>query len=171
METIGDQCDYVLSMLVAGSIGAESFRCWRNAALAVMCLPNLFAAGFYVEGWIVLPRQSRIAIVEHGWTTIPDLLIIDPTMVLMEKPSQPVSYFPGYVLSREQLSELLSGSIVPLVRHTAYGDDGMKHSGYRAAYEQAWETARALAQEMQLQETAIQVSARDSRRGLTIIME
>ncbi len=156
METIGDQCDYVLSMLVAGSIGAESFRCWRNAALAVMCLPNLFAAGFYVEGWIVLPRQSRIAIVEHGCTTIP---------------SQPVSYFPGYVLSREQLSELLSGSIVPLVRHTAYGDDGMKHSGYRAAYEQAWETARALAQEMQLQETAIQVSARDSRRGLTIIME
>jgi hypothetical protein len=70
MDSNHQSYDYDYSVLVAGSIEAEAFRCWRNAALALMCLPTLFAAGSYVEGWIVLPRQRSIAIIEHGWATI-----------------------------------------------------------------------------------------------------
>jgi hypothetical protein len=171
MAKNGKDYDYDLSAIVAGRIGAEPLRCWRNAAISVFLLSDLLACGSYVEGWIVLPRQKRIAIIEHGWATLPDRGIIDPTIILTEKQNQPVSYFPGYALSRDQVCGLLSGSILPLIRHSSYGDDGMKHRGYQVAYQQAWQRARELAKKRHLPQTAIKVSGRDSRRGITLVME
>jgi len=63
MATNGKDYDYDLSAIVAGRIGAEPLRCWRNSAISVFLLSDLFAAGSYVEGWIVLPRQKCIAII------------------------------------------------------------------------------------------------------------
>lgn len=171
MDTNGTQYDYDLSAMVATIIGAEPLRCWRNASLAVYHLPNLFASGTYIEGWIVVPRKKVVVIIEHGWSKIPDLGIVDPSIVLTEQRSQRIFYFPGYVLSRSQLCDLLSGSTLPLVCHTSYGDDGMKHKGYQDAYRQAWQHARDLAKEKRLPQTAIKVSRRDSWRGVTIFME
>ena len=170
MAMNGKYYDYDLSVVVAGRIGAEPLRCWRNAAIAVFLLSDLFAAGLYVEGWIVAPRERSIVIIEHGWSVIPDREIIDPTIVLTENQSQTISYFPGYVLSRDQLCDLLSGSTLPLVCHSYYGDDGMKHRGYQEAYNQAWEHARKLAKENHLPQTAIKVSGRDSRQGITLVV-
>lgn len=161
--------DYRFSVKVAYIIGAEPRRCWRNAALAVTLLPRLFAEGFYIEGWMVVPREKIIAVIEHGWSTVPGLGVVDPTVVLTEKPTQPIFYFPGYTLSRSQLSEILSGSKLPLVCHSQYGNDGMQHSSYQQAYHQALQRAQDIAKENHLPQTAIKVSRRDSRLGVTVM--
>lgn len=171
MDTNGNGYNYAYSVLIARRIEAERLRCWRNAALAVYLLPDLFASGSYVEGWIVVPRNRIIEIVEHGWSTVSDREIIDPSIVLVEKQSQQISYFPGYVLSRDQLCELLPGSTLPLVRHTQYGDDGMKHEGYRQAHSKAWQYAQDVAKERQFPLTAIKVSGRSPWRGVTAVIE
>jgi hypothetical protein len=171
MKTPENQNNYLFSLLVAEAISAEPLRCWRNAAFAVMFLPDLFSRGSYVEGWIVVPRKKIIEIIEHGWSIMPDLGIIDPSVVLIEKRGQPISYFPGYTLSRDLLSNLLPGSTLPLVCHSNYGSNGMEHHGYHNAYQQAWQRARRLAEKKQLPRTAIKVSRRDSRREVSIIIE
>jgi hypothetical protein len=170
MATNGNGYDYDLSAIVAVMIEAEPWRCWRNAALAVFLLSDLFAAGSYVEGWIVVPRKKSIAIIEHGWSTTLGRGIIDPSIILTEKESQPICYFSGYEISRDELCGRLSGSALPLIRHSSYGTDGMEHHGYHAAYTQAWLCARKLAEEKQLPQTAIQVSGWDSQQMVTILL-
>lgn len=166
-----DHYEYELSGTIADIIGAEPLRCWRNAALAVMLLPELFAFGRYVEGWIVIPREKRIEIVEHGWCTLPNRSIVDPSILLIEKRDQHISYIPGYVLSRGMLSCLLPGSTLPLICHTHYGDDGMRHKGYQQAYHNAWQQALDLAQEKELSQAAIAVRTRDRRQGVTVVTQ
>ena len=126
------------SFLAAYHIQAQPYRCWRNAALAVHLLPEVFAdGGRYVEGWIVLPRQHHLAIIEHGWCQLADGTIVDPSILLVEQPSQPIFYFAGLTLTPEQVQEQWPGAVLPLVCHSKYGRDGMQHPGYRHAYEQA----------------------------------
>lgn len=160
-----------LSIGVAVLIEAEPLRCWRNAALATLQFPGLFALGAYVEGWIVVPRTQEIAIVEHGWCTSPEAGIVDPSIVLIEKREQPVFYFPGFELSGSSVAQHIAGKTVPLVCNSQYGRDGMGHHGYKHSYEQAWQCAHKLARERHLPQTAVHVSTRDTRRGLTIIKE
>jgi hypothetical protein len=171
MKTHRHHQHYLCSLLVAEATGAEPLRCWRNAAFAVVLLPDLFSRGSYVEGWIVVPRKKVIEIIEHGWSLLPDLGIIDPSVVLIEPWNQPIFYFPGYVLSRDQLSRLLPGSTLPLVCYSYYGSDGMRHHGYRRVYQQAWQQARHLAKKMRLPRSAIKVSRKDARREVTIVVE
>ncbi len=159
------------SIGVAVLIKAEPLRCWRNAVLATLQFPGLFALGAYVEGWIVVPRTQEIAIVEHGWCTSPEAGIVDPSIVLIEKREQPVFYFPGFELAGSSLAQHIAGKTVPLVCNSQYGRDGMRHHGYKHSYEQAWLCAQNLARERHLPQTAIHVSTRDTRRGLTIIKE
>lgn len=83
MNTPHARDDYTLSVEVAVVIGAERYRCWRNAALAVLLLPELFHLGTYIEGWVVVPRQRVIEIIEHGWCKTPDQRIVDPTITLI----------------------------------------------------------------------------------------
>jgi hypothetical protein len=157
-----------LSVLVALVIEAQPYRCWRNAALAMHLLPSLFSSWHYIEGWAVLPRETGIEIIEHGWIAR-TTRIVDPSFLLIEHPDQPIFYFPGLSLSWEQLQQCLPGSILPLVCHTDYGETGMAHHGYQAAYEQAWHHARDLAQQKQLPTTTIQVRRRASQKGVTLL--
>jgi hypothetical protein len=122
-----------------------------------------------VEGWMVIPRTHDIEIVEHGWCTSPDVGIVDPSIVLIEKREQPVFYYPGFELPGDRLPLHLAGKTVPLVCNSHYGRDGMGHPGYKQSYEKAWQHACDLAQERNLPQTAITISTRDTRRGLTIV--
>lgn len=164
-----DQFHYALSVVIAVTIGAEPLRCWRNAVLAMLTFPEVFASGTYVEGWIVLPRTGRIEIAEHGWCLSPEVGIVDPSLVLIEKHDQPMHYFPGFELPGESLPQQLAGKTVPLVCNSHYGRDGMEHPGYKQSYERAWQCACDLARERHLPQTAITVSTRDTKRGLTIV--
>ncbi len=155
--------DLELSFLVAYHVQAQPYRCWRNAALAVHLLPEVFAdGGMYVEGWIVLPRQHYLAIIEHGWCQLADGTIVDPSILLVEQPSQRIFYAAGLTLTPEQVQEQLPGAVLPLVCHSDYGRDGMQYAGYQQAYEQAWHQAHTLAAHMGLPETAIRCSKRDN---------
>ena len=160
---------YELSVEVALAIKAEPLRCWKNAALAVLTFPRLFALGTYDEGWIVVPRNQVIAIIEHGWCTSPEIGIVDPSIVLIESREQPVTYFSGLEIPGGKLHQYISGKTIPLVCNSHYGRDGMRHKGYKQSYDKAWQWAQKLAQERQLPQNAIKVSTRDGKRGLTLI--
>lgn len=158
-----------LSVIVALAIGAEPLRCWRNAALAALSFPKIFAEGSYVEGWTVIPREQFIEIVAHGWCSSPDVGIVDPSLVF-ERPDQPIWYFPGFELPGGKVAQHIAGKTVPLVCNSQYGSDGMGHLGYKQSYNQAWRLAQELATERSLPQDAIKVSSRDrTRRGFTII--
>ena len=169
MDTNSVQLDYPLSKAIAVSVGAEQFRCWRNAALAILLLPDLFTSGVYIEGWIVLPRETIIEICAHGWCTAFGK-ILDPSIVMIEEQEQAMYYFPGLELQRRQLESSLHGSTLPLVCNSHYGRDGMAHTRYKEAYENAWQKAQELAKEYQ-SPPAIRVNTRASGRGVTIIEE
>lgn len=159
-----------ISKVIAAAIGARPLQCWRNAALAVLQFPELFATGHYIEGWIVLPKSDGIEVVEHGWCQSPLLGIIDPSIVLIEDQDQPVFYFPGFELSGKTLASRLAGKTVPLVCNTEYGHDGMGHQGYRHSYEQAQRQARNLAHQQQLPPSAIFLSTRSTTCELTTVI-
>lgn len=170
MEITAHRVHYALSVLVAQAIGTEPMRCWRNAALAVKLLPEVFADGCYIEGWLVVPREKSIELVEHGWALLPSGELVDPSIVLTEKPNQPAYYFAGYTRSRSQLTTLAPGDTLPLVCHSVYGDDGMNHSRYQQAYAAAKQRARELAHEHRLPESAINEYRRTQQRGMTMII-
>jgi hypothetical protein len=148
--------DLPCSLLIAQCVQAQPYRCWRNAALAVLLLPELFAdGGSYVEGWIMLPKEQSIVIAEHGWCQLADGRIIDPSILLVERADQPIAYFPGLILSWEQVCQQVPGSRLPLSSLLADRSDGMQHEDYQQAYEQAWKFARLQAAKAALPETAI----------------
>lgn len=148
--------DSLFSAMVALSIGAEPYRCWRNAVLALFSCANLLEKPRYIEGWIVLPQPTTIQIAEHGWISSGPRLI-DPSLVLTESREQTVCYFPGLVLTLDELPQRLQGKTLPLVCHSSYGSDGLLHPGYKQAHQQAWQCARELARQKNLPETAIVV--------------
>ncbi len=160
---------YDASVLIASAIGAEPFRCWRNAALTVLAFPDLFAFGTYIEGWIIIPRMQTIAVMEHGWCLAPDLGIIDPTIVLLEPQVSAVEYFPGFERAGQGFAQQVESKVVPLVCNSQYGQDGMEHTGYRQSYEVAHKRAHALARERQLSPTAVTIHRRSTQRGATFI--
>ncbi len=137
--------EYRLSLRIALAIEAEPYRCWRNAALAMHLLPALFSTWYYIEGWVVLLRAHRIDLIEHGWIAL-ESQIVDPSLLLIERPEQPLCYFPGFRLFWEQLQQCLPGRTLPLVCHTQYGETGMAHCEYKDAYECTWQKALDLAQ-------------------------
>ncbi len=171
MQPQSDRYQYPLSAAVAKFIRAEPYRCWRNAALAVVLLPDLFAFGRYVEGWVVVPREHAILVFEHGWCLTPGRLIVDPTSVLTEKRDQPVVFFQGSELSRPALCGLISGGLLPLVCHTCYGEDGMGHPGYKQGFLQAQQFARELAEARGLPPSAVTILKRSPVRGVTVIVD
>jgi len=170
MEITDHHLHFALSVQVARAIRAEPRRCWRNALLSVMLLPEIFADGGYVEGWLVVKRETSIEVVEHGWALLPSGDVVDPSLVLTEQPDRPAYYFAGYILSRSQLAALAPGSTLPLVCHATYGDDGMGHTHYQRAYATAWQRARELAHEHQLPESAIHEYRRTEARTMTLII-
>lgn len=140
------QIDQTLSQRVAELIDAQPYRCWYNARKALLLLPGLLFLATYVEGWLVASQQETIQVVEHGWCTLTDGTIVDPSIVLLEENHQELSYFAGLRLSRPLVQELLPhGMQLPLARLLSHRSDGLGHSGYRTAYEAALAYAASLA--------------------------
>jgi hypothetical protein len=161
--------DVIDSLWLATAVEAKPLRCWRNAALAVVRFPDVFVGGSYIEGWIVLPRSREIILVEHAWCTLSDNRRLDPSLVLVEKPAQPVFFFAGLEIASADLLSRIQGQTLPLVCHSDYGEDGMQHPGYRQAYLDAWDAARRLAEAAHLSEEAIIVGSRnDQNQELTL---
>ena len=142
-ETSRQQLDYPLSLLIALQTGARSGHCYESAYPAFFACPDLFYPnGKFVEGWVVFEDASRVVLLEHGWL-VAGKRIIDVTLVLQLAPCQPVHYFPGVVRSWAE-TDALNNELFPHVRFSTYGEDGMKHPGYLAAYEAASRKAREL---------------------------
>lgn len=138
--------DYALSLLIALQTGARWGHCYENIYPAFFAVPQLFEPhGLFVEGWIAFAYQDNVVLFEHGWLTSGSR-IVDPTIVLAVEPGEPVYYFPGVLRGRAEL-EALENEFFPHVRHCDYGDDGMAHPAYRAAYEAAQQKAMALLSE------------------------
>lgn len=134
--------DYTLSLLLSMQTGAIWGHCYENAYPLFFAIPTLFEPhGLFVEGWVVFEDASRVVLMEHGWLMSGEH-IVDPTMVLTVDFGQPVYYFPGVFRARAEL-EALENEFFPHVHFSGYGDDGMKHPGYRAAYDAAQQKARS----------------------------
>jgi len=162
--------DERLSALVALLVEARPLCCWRNAALAVFQLPEFFEGGHYVEGWMVFVGEQSLRLIEHGWAVTHDHRIVDPSIILLEEEASSIEYFSGAAYTRDQLQYSLAGAILPLICDAGYGNDGMGHPGYKAAYERAFQRALEKAHELQLDVTAIQVLTRQENvLGVTIL--
>jgi hypothetical protein len=139
-----------LSLIVAQAIVAEPHVCTTNAWRALICLPEVFyPAGEYVEGWIAYETgESQVFVVEHCWVELASEKfqhIIDPSIVFLVPQGQHVEYFAGVRRSWRE-TEALEGEWFPHVLFEDYGEDGLGHPGYRAAFEQASRYGEALAQ-------------------------
>jgi hypothetical protein len=128
---------YELSLYVAFMSGAQPNHCFKDAWEALINLPQLFrGGGTYVEGWIVLEVNDEIEVIEHGWCTLPNGTIVDPAIVLLIGPEVAVQYFSGLEYSWEE-TLAFEHELLPRVRHSQYGSDGMEHADYKAAHDDA----------------------------------
>jgi hypothetical protein len=160
---------YHRSLVLAALIGAQPFRCWRNAALTMILFPKLFERGTYVEGWLVIPRSHRVDLVEHGWVTLPEVGILDPSLVLIEDPEQPVLSYPGFEIPGNRFAHEVDRHIFPLVCNSQDGKHGMGHRGYRESYRLARQRAQQLAQQRHLPPSSVSVRTKGGKREMTII--
>lgn len=136
---------YEWSLALALSTGALANSCYANAAEALNALADWPDASL-VEGWIVLEQALQVTIIEHCWCERGDLLL-DPSIVLLlpQRLSQAVRYFPGVWRGQEEMHTLACRDL-PFVRSCGrYGLDGLGHPAYRAAYEAAHAQAKQVA--------------------------
>jgi hypothetical protein len=137
---IGMRVDFMLSIAISQISQAIPNDCYCNAW--EVTAKHLHEESFYVEGWIVVNLYNEIQIIEHGWCVLPDR-IIDPTIIFLTNSSEVVSYFPGVQYSYEE-TLAFEGELLPQVRFTRYGNDGMLHPEYKKAFEDAHAHAREL---------------------------
>jgi hypothetical protein len=134
---------YAFSQLVALVSEAEPNSCFKDAWNALINFPQWFRQSKYAEGWIVLERSDEILVIEHGWCMLPDGRVIDPAIVLLIGPQDPVVYFTGVEYTWEE-TLAFECELLPRVRFTHYGSDGMGHTDYKAAYDAALSVAKDL---------------------------
>ncbi len=145
----GPELAYVLSMVVSSQTRAKWGHCYENIYPAFFAYPPLFYPfGRFVEGFVVFIDEdsNQVVLMEHGWLVDNESQIIDPTLVIVLMPFQPVFYFPGVTRSWSEL-RVLENELFPYVQQSGYGDDGMEHPAYKAAYEAAREKAQSLVSE------------------------
>ena len=138
--------DYPLSVTVAGLIQAEHYRCWYNACKAMTRLPGLFFLASYTEGWLVVPKERTIQVIEHGWITRREKRIVDPSIVLLEKEGQPLTYFPALHFSWFQVQALPQDILLPLAHLLSPTNGELGKQDYQAAYDTAMAHATQLAE-------------------------
>lgn len=134
---------YRFSVFLALRTAAQPNCCFQNAWEVVSELSEYFTQGSYVEGWLVLEWDDSVLLLEHGWANGPNGRIIDPSIIFLVAPDTPLAYFPGVCYSRAE-TLAFRGEMLPRVS-TTHGGDGMRHSGYKTAYEQGWNLAQTLA--------------------------
>jgi hypothetical protein len=148
-QTIEDWRMCALSLRVAVVVEAQPNGCYLNAWLAVLSLPDLFSKGHLIEGWMVLETESTVEVIEHGWCELADGRIIDPSLPFLIPTGEHISYFAG-VRHRQEEVRALEGQMFPQARFDGqYGEDGLGHPQYRAAYQAAVEKAQWLASHRQ----------------------
>jgi hypothetical protein len=155
---------YSTSFLMALLMGARPNCCFDNAwRLFLRSFPEVFYPdGKFIEGWYVLDFPEKVVMNEHGWCELPDGTMLDPTVVLMVPPDQPVFYFPGVTRSWEEVHTLVQEEQwFPYVRGAEYGEDGLGHPGYRAAYEAAKRKVAELANAASPPKTQVYLRAQD----------
>jgi hypothetical protein len=163
-----DYLDYEFSRFVAHVTGAESNTCFDNVLSLFTTFPSYVLApgGKMIEGWYVIDLEDEVVLNEHAWYEFPDGTILDPTTVLLVPREQPVYYFPGVQRSWQEVHEILhkEGDIYfPYVRCVGtYGEDGLGHPAYKAAYEAAKEKVFSLAMTKQLSKQMTFLTAQDS---------
>lgn len=137
--------DYSLSLQCAMQTRARPHHCYESSYVAFFARSDLFYPdGVFVEGWIVVEDTDRVILMEHGWlVSIKRQCIVDVTLVFQITPQQPVHYFPGVIRSWAE-TDALENEMFPHVCFSTYGNDGMGHQGYRAAYETARQQAQTL---------------------------
>ena len=136
--------DIELSLKVAKLTNAQKHYCWSNARDAMLQLPGLFLLGKYVEGWLVLPLEDEVLVVEHGWVESNQERIVDPSLVLL-LPYAPVAarYVAGYRLNWFQMQRLGPDAPVPIASLDA--QDSAIKAGYKAAFDTAKNCAQQIA--------------------------
>lgn len=134
---------YAQSSLMAIFTNAEWGHCYENCYHGLFTFKEaLYPDGVFIEGWIVFTDQEHVVLMEHGWI-VRRARIYDPTIVLVTMPDRPIAYFPGVTRTWEEM-EALENEFFPHVRFEDYGEDGLGHTGYKAAYEAATAYARSL---------------------------
>lgn len=145
-----DSLAFDFSLSLALAIGAEPNTCFDNVLdMFLQYFPDLFSSrGKLIEGWYVVDLDDEVVLNEHGWCEFPDGTIIDPTVVILLPPEQPVYYFPGVERSWQEVKTIAKkkDSWFPYVRGSGmYGEDGLGHPTYKAAYEAATQKVFSLA--------------------------
>jgi len=145
-----DHLHYEMSLLIALVIGAHPNACFENVLnLFLQYFPHELAThGRFIEGWYVVELEQEVVLNEHGWVEVPGGTIIDPTVTLLVSPDHPVFYFPGVERSQQELEAIVQNKDAwfPYVRGSGvYGEDGLGHPAYNAAYKAAVRKAHALA--------------------------
>ncbi len=140
-----NRLDYELSVKVASLIKAKEYRCWYNACKAITLLPGMFFFASYTEGWLVVPKEHEIQVIEHGWITRTDRCVVDPSVVLLEEKGQYLAYFPALHFSWSQVQALPEGIPLPLAHLLSPTKDELGDPDYRAAYDAALAHAEQLA--------------------------
>ena len=133
---------YAFSLQIALLSGAQPHACFADAWNALIDFPQWFRHGAYVEGWIVLETKHEIFVVEHGWITLPDGRVVDPALVFLIGPGDPVVYFTGVEYTWQE-THAFEGELLPRVWET-HGSNGMEHGAYKAAHDAALEIATVL---------------------------
>jgi hypothetical protein len=167
-----DALDADFSLFLALAIGAEPNTCFNNILDLFQYFPDVFSSqGKFIEGWYVVDLEDEVVINEHGWIELPRGKLIDPTVVLLLPPEQAVYYFPGVERSWQEVHELVQKRDVwfPYVRGSGmYGEDGLGHPAYNAAYEAATRKVFALANASQPPKRMTFLTAQDleSNQGI-----
>ncbi len=133
---------YKFSQQVALVSGAEPNSCFKDAWNALINLPQWFRQSKYVEGWIVLETGDEVLLIEHGWCMLPDGRVVDPAIVFLIGPGDPIVYFTGVEYTWDE-TLAFEGELLPRVR-TTHGSDGMEHNDYKTAYDAALSVANDL---------------------------
>jgi hypothetical protein len=140
-----DERGSALSLAIAKALKTTPHLCYMNALHTLMTLRG-FPQLHYVEGWLLLQNAHQVVLVEHGWCEYGEQRVLDPTLALEPKTCDAIAgYFEGVVYTREEMVRLAC-QFLPAVRTTGhFGADGLKHPGYRAAYQAAYGYACHLA--------------------------
>ncbi len=160
-----DSLAEAFSLKVAITIGADPNTCFDNTwRMFIRYFPEVFKAhGTFIEGWWVIDLPDQVVMNEHGWAELADGTIVDPTVVLLLDPETPVYYFAGVARRWQEVDTIVRAEQwFPYVRFGAYGEDGLGHPAYKAAYDAARQKLLSLAQATQPPKQILCLSAQDS---------
>jgi hypothetical protein len=141
VPALPDALDQRFSRVARHAIKAQLHEAYANSWCTLLAFPEQCGEAVLVEGFLIIDFPERmIAVCEHGWLQRTNGSIIDPTLFVEPLPQETqLFYVAGVKRSRLEVALLLGTSrSFPVVRSDGrFGDDGMGHPQYRAAYHAA----------------------------------